>query len=91
MSSDLISLLILIVVALPTSFAIIIVLPVVLLFIHLVLLFIAELLVGRMLLSLWNWLILLWRLNLIDVLVIVVHYFDNHSGKLINYKKGKVS
>ena len=90
MSSDLISLLILIVVALRT-FTVFIVLPIVLLFIHLVLLFIAELLVGRMLLSLWNWLILLWRLNLIDVLVIVVHYFDNHSDKLINYKKGKVS
>ena len=90
MSSDLISLLILIVVALPT-FAVFIVLTIVLLFIHLVLLFIAELLVGRMLLSLWNWLILLWRLNLIDVLVIVVHYFDNHSDKLINYKNGKVS
>lgn len=70
MTSDLVSLLVilLILVALLP-----VVLTIVLLFIHFMLLFIAELLVGRVLLSLWNWLVLFRRLDLIDVLLVVVH------------------
>lgn len=69
-TSDLVSLLVilLILVALLP-----VVLTIVLLFIHFMLLFIAELLVGRVLLSLWNWLVLFRRLDLIDVLLVVVH------------------
>jgi len=83
MTSDLITLVILVVVL---TF-LVVVLTIVLLFIHFMLLFIAELLVGRVLLSLGNWLVLLWRLNLVDVLVVVVvvHLFDNHSIELLNY------
>ena len=81
MTSDLASLLVilLILVALLP-----VVLTVVLLFIHFMLLFIAELLVGRVLLSLWHRLVLLWRLDLVDLLLLVVHCLDNHSIKIMN-------
>jgi len=80
-TSDLVTLFLIVVVTVLLS---IVILTIVLLFIHLVLLFIAELLIGRMLLSLWHWLSLLRRLDLIDLLVIVIHCADDHSVEFYN-------
>ena len=86
-TSDLLTLFLIVVIF--TVFLPIVILTIVLLFIHFVLLFIAELLIGRMLLSLWHWLSLLRGLDLIDLLVIVIHCADNHSVEFFNYIKTK--
>ena len=54
---------------------------VLLLLIHFVLLIAAELLVGGMDLGLRHWLRLLRRLNIVNILILGVHLFANHSTK----------